>query len=74
MVASRHQNVDVFRGIIVITIGGRGVAGVSIHRPGTTLITVIRLLGLLVCGVSYLSKGQGLTRDTLEEVTEAEDL
>ena len=24
--------------------------------------------------ISYLSRGQGLTRDTLEEVTEAEDL
>ena len=24
--------------------------------------------------ISYLSKGQGLTRDTLEEVTDADDL
>lgn len=38
-------------------------------------IFVSTIWGLMFDGlISYLSKGQGLTRDTLEEVTDADDL
>ena len=69
---SIHENVYVFRGIIVITISGSGVAGVCIHRPKIFQLCI--KTSLSSGAVSYLSKGQGLTRDTLDDVTEADDL
>ena len=69
---SIHENVYVFRGIIVITISGSGVAGVCIHRPKICQLCI--KTSLSSGAVSYLSKGQGLTRDTLDDVTEADDL
>ena len=69
---SIRENVCVLVRVVVITVGGGGVAGVHMDRPE---ICRIRSFPMSVLSQSsYLSKGQGLTRDTLEDVTDADDL